>query len=200
MTKGNAMFSNLLFMYPDSRRIYGFPCWVMHHFILPTEIHWDKITSSFYNHSIALKWNEQSFKTCDWRCYPGLDRSIEHSNWSKTYRSQQRKPKKSLISAITMLWCLNISKNARSCALFLCCHYKGLMSVSSLGSQTEPHWPEVLSPAPKAACGVVCFHLNNEWHGWWAHTKTQQRPACRPTRLTESAAQTLINLLYTALV
>lgn len=99
-----------------------------------------------------------------------------------------------------MLWCLNISKNARSCALFLCCDYKGLMSVSSLGSQTEPRWPEALSPAPRAACGVVCFHLNNEWHGWWAHTKTQQRPACRSTRLTESAAQTLIKHLYTALV
>lgn len=132
--------------------------------------------------------------TQDWIKTLSIRIEVKHINHSKGI------PKKSLISAITMLWCLNISKNARSCALFLCCHYKGLMSVSSLGSQTEPRWPEALSPAPRAACGVVCFHLNNEWHGWWAHTKTQQRPACRSTRLTESAAQTLIKHLYTALV
>lgn len=70
-----------------------------------------------------------------------------------------------------------------------------LYYVTNVGSQTEPASPQAPGPAPRSsqACGVVCFRPNNEWHGWWAHTKTQQRPACSPARL---ATQTLINLLY----
>lgn len=84
------------------------------------------------------------------------------------------------------------TKKLRNCALFMC---YVIVVDSSLVSQTELVFPQDPGPAPRSsqACGVVCFQPNNEWHGWWAHTKTQQWPNCSATKPTESATQTLIN-------
>lgn len=62
----------------------------------------------------------------------------------------------------------------------------GLTSGLSLDSQTELAFPSAPRPAPRSSweCRVVCFQQNNEWHGWWAHTETQQRAPSCPATLT----------------
>lgn len=54
---------------------------------------------------------------------------------------------------------------------------------------------QALLPGVARRVGLFVVSLNNERHGWWAHTKARQRPDCGPAWLTESTIQTLINRL-----